>query len=118
MWRWVDEGAASRRQRTTLGADRNRLFEDAGDTVFPYVHAQLDVCSESVQGPQPVAQFHRANMQRSNPYEKVLNVINVGTLAGLWSYNAGSYMQSSTAVANGVVYVGTEHGDVYAFGLK
>lgn len=29
-----------------LGTDMNRVFRDAGDTVFPYVHAQLDVCSE------------------------------------------------------------------------
>jgi dTDP-4-dehydrorhamnose reductase len=30
-----------------LGTDMNRVFQEAGDTVFPYVHAQLDVCSES-----------------------------------------------------------------------
>jgi dTDP-4-dehydrorhamnose reductase len=30
-----------------LGTDMNRVFKDAGDTVLPYVHAQLDVCSES-----------------------------------------------------------------------
>lgn len=30
-----------------LGTDMNRVFRDAGDTVFPFVHAQLDVCSES-----------------------------------------------------------------------
>ena len=30
-----------------LGTDMNRVFRDAGDTVFPYVHAQLDVCSEA-----------------------------------------------------------------------
>jgi len=29
-----------------LGTDMNRVFRDAGDTVFPFVHAQLDVCSE------------------------------------------------------------------------
>ena len=30
-----------------LGTDMKRVFQDAGDTVFPYVHAQLDVCSEA-----------------------------------------------------------------------
>ena len=30
-----------------LGTDMHRVFRNAGDTVFPYVHAQLDVCSES-----------------------------------------------------------------------
>ncbi len=30
-----------------LGTDMHRVFREAGDTVFPYVHAQLDVCSES-----------------------------------------------------------------------
>ena len=30
-----------------LGTDMHRVFRDAGDTVFPYVHAQLDVCSEA-----------------------------------------------------------------------
>jgi len=30
-----------------LGTDMNRVFQQAGDRVFPYVRAQLDVCSES-----------------------------------------------------------------------
>jgi dTDP-4-dehydrorhamnose reductase len=30
-----------------LGTDMKRVFQDAGDTVFPYVHAQLDICSEA-----------------------------------------------------------------------
>lgn len=30
-----------------LGTDMHRVFRDAGDPVFPYVHAQLDVCSEA-----------------------------------------------------------------------
>jgi dTDP-4-dehydrorhamnose reductase len=33
-----------------LGTDLNRVFREAGDTVFPYVHAQLDVCSEAQVG--------------------------------------------------------------------
>jgi dTDP-4-dehydrorhamnose reductase len=30
-----------------LGTDMHRVFKSAGDTVFPFVHAQLDVCSEA-----------------------------------------------------------------------
>jgi hypothetical protein len=37
----------------------------------------------------PWAQFHRANMQRFNPCEKVLNVHNVGSLRVKWSRPIG-----------------------------
>jgi outer membrane protein assembly factor BamB len=60
------------------------------------------------------SEFHRHNMQRRNPYEKVLNVNNVGNLHKKWSYTTGSDVESSPAVANGVVYVGSEDGNVYA----
>jgi glucose dehydrogenase len=62
----------------------------------------------------PWAQFHRANMQRFNPCEKVLNVNNVGGLGLKWSYTTGGKVYSSPAVANGVVYVGSIDGNVYA----
>ena len=38
----------------------------------------------------PWAQFHRYNMQRSNPCEKVLNVKNVKNLSLKWSYATGA----------------------------
>ena len=44
--------------------------------------------------------------------------LNASTGAKLWSYATGSYVESSPAVANGVVYVGSDDGSVYAFGLK
>jgi eukaryotic-like serine/threonine-protein kinase len=44
--------------------------------------------------------------------------LNAKTGAKLWSYATGSPVNSSPAVANGVVYVGSEDGNVYAFGLK
>ena len=47
-------------------------------------------------------------MERWNPCEKVLNVHNVGNLQQLWSYNAGK-VESSPAVANGVVYIGSDN---------
>jgi outer membrane protein assembly factor BamB len=57
-------------------------------------------------------------MERWNPCEKVLNVNNVGNLSLKWSYTTGGYVWSSPAVANGVVYVGSWDGKVYAFGLQ
>ncbi len=36
----------------------------------------------------------------------------------LWSYATGGYVESSPAVVNGVVYVGSWDGNVYAFSLK
>ena len=62
----------------------------------------------------PWAQFHRANMQRRNPCEKVLNVKNVKNLGLKWSYATGYLVDSSPAVANGVVYVGSNDGNLYA----
>ena len=63
----------------------------------------------------PWAEFHRQNMQRYNPCEKVLNVNNVGNLSLKWSYTTGDGSSSSPAVANGVVYVGSAIDDnVYA----
>ena len=59
-------------------------------------------------------QFHRTNMKRMNPYENVLNVHNVGRLGLKWSYTTGAQVFSSPAVANGVVYVGSVDGNVYA----
>ena len=62
----------------------------------------------------PWAQFHRYNMRRSNPCEKVLNVNNVGNLSLKWSYATGGAVQSSPAVVNGVVYFGSLDNNVYA----
>jgi len=59
------------------------------------------------------SEFHRPNMTRFNPCEKVLNAGNVGNLALKWSYTTGGG-DSSPAVANGVVSVGSFDGNVYA----
>jgi outer membrane protein assembly factor BamB len=59
-------------------------------------------------------EFHRPNMERWNPCEKVLNVNNVGNLGLLWSYATGNSVYSSPAVANGVVYLGSYDHKVYA----
>lgn len=64
------------------------------------------------------SEFHTPNMRRWNPFENLLNVNNVGNLTLLWSYTTGGDgVYSSPAVANGVVYVGSGDGNLYAFGL-
>ena len=62
----------------------------------------------------PWAEFHRHDMVRLNPCEKVLGVKDVGNLGLKWSYATGYLVVSSPAVANGVVYVGSADGNVYA----
>ncbi len=44
--------------------------------------------------------------------------LNARTGAKLWSYGTGGQVYSSPAVANGMVYVGSQDGKAYAFGLK
>src|ERR1700730_19461291 len=56
----------------------------------------------------PWAEFHRHDMRRSNPCEKVLNIHNVGSLGLKWRSAGGG--PSSPAVADGVVYVGGNDG--------
>ncbi len=63
-------------------------------------------------------EFHRINMQRRNPYEKVLGVNNVGSLSLKWRHHTGSWVYSSPAVANGVVYIGSTDHNVYALNAK
>jgi outer membrane protein assembly factor BamB len=64
------------------------------------------------------SEFHRANMQRWNPCEKLLNVKNVGNLSVKWAYAAGNEVDSSPVVANGVVYVGSDLGDNKVYALN
>jgi outer membrane protein assembly factor BamB len=42
--------------------------------------------------------------------------LNAYTGAKLWNYTTGGYVDSSPAVVNGVVYVGSNDGNVYAIG--
>jgi len=73
----------------------------------------------STSSPADWTQFLRDNMQRWNPYETVLGTNNVGTLRLKWSdpIGEGSFpFSSSSAVANGVVFVGSaDTANVYAF---
>ena len=46
-----------------------------------------------------------------------LYALNATTGALLWSFTAGGFVYSSPAAADGVVYVGSYNGNVYALGL-
>jgi outer membrane protein assembly factor BamB len=72
-------------------------------------HAQT-----SNPSPADWTQFHRDNMQRWNPYETVLGVGNASSLKSKWVNPIDSYGGSSLAVVNGVVYLGSDDGNVYA----
>jgi outer membrane protein assembly factor BamB len=61
------------------------------------------------------SQFHfEAEGTGLNPFENVLSPRTVGNLGLLWSYTTGFAVFSSPVVANGVTYVGSEDGNVYA----
>jgi outer membrane protein assembly factor BamB len=61
------------------------------------------------------AQFHFGPTHTGlNPYENVLSPATVGGLGLSWSYQTGGRIFSSPAVANGVVYVGSDDNNVYA----
>jgi outer membrane protein assembly factor BamB len=51
-------------------------------------------------------------------YDHHVYALNASTGALLWGHPIGYLVRSSPAVANGVVYVGSRDGKVYAFGLK
>ena len=62
------------------------------------------------------SEFHNTlDHQGFNQYENVLSPSTVGSLGVNWSYTTGYYVYSSSpAVANGVVYVGSQDDNVYA----
>ncbi len=49
-----------------------------------------------------------------NPYENVLSPQTVGSLSLNWSYQTGSYVSSSPAVVNGMMYFNSDDGNFYA----
>lgn len=55
--------------------------------------------------------------KRYNPCEDVLGTANVARLGTLWSFATGNVVDSSPAVTNGVVYVGSFDDNVYAASL-
>ena len=63
-------------------------------------------------------QFHNGpTHQGYNTAEHVLSPSNVGALGAAWTATTGYSIDSSPAVANGVVYVGSEDYKLYAYGV-
>jgi outer membrane protein assembly factor BamB len=56
-----------------------------------------------------------AEVTRYNPYENTINTGNVSTLRPLWTAQTAASIDSSPAVAYGMVYVGSEDGTLHAF---
>lgn len=50
-----------------------------------------------------------------NPYENVLDSSNVSNLTLDWKYTTGDTVVSSPAVVNGMAYIGSNDGNIYAF---
>ncbi len=63
-------------------------------------------------------EFHRLNMARYNPYESILSIDSVKSLWVKWSLPTGGIINGSPAVANGVVYVGSNDFNVYALNAR
>jgi eukaryotic-like serine/threonine-protein kinase len=51
----------------------------------------------------------------NNPYEHILSPANISQVKPLWNFATGSYISSSPVVAGGMVYVGSEDRNLYAF---
>ena len=54
----------------------------------------------------------------TNPLENVISTSNVGTLHEVWTFATGSFITSSPAVANGVLYIGSFDHNVYALNAR
>src|ERR1700722_13363660 len=55
-----------------------------------------------------------ADGTRLNPYENVLDPRTVGNIDLKWSYTTGNQVFSSPTVVDGVVYIGSNDGNLYA----
>jgi len=82
------------------------------------VAADTSANAQTTSSPADWTQFHRDNMQRWNQSETVINASNADSLKLKWKNPIGTYnmsgIQSSPAVVNGVVYFGSDDGNVYA----
>jgi outer membrane protein assembly factor BamB len=67
--------------------------------------------SGSADWPQYRFAAHRRGF---NPYETALNVSNASTLRVVWSYQTGAAIESSPAVVDGTVYIGSDDQYLYA----
>ncbi len=72
----------------------------------------------AAQGSSDWPQFLNDNMSRTNPNETVLNTSNVGSLQLLWKYHTGVPVESSPAVARGLVYIGSGRRNLLALNSR
>jgi outer membrane protein assembly factor BamB len=84
-----------------------------------WITAVVDVTGEAAQAPFNV----RTNWSQlgfgpartgENPYENVLSPATAGNLGLLWNHTTGGPVLGSPAVANGLVYIGSDDNNVYA----
>jgi glucose dehydrogenase len=65
------------------------------------------------------AQFRDTSQHKgTNPYENVLSPANVTDLDVAWSATTGNQISALPAVANGVVYIGSQDSHLYAFNAQ
>lgn len=55
-----------------------------------------------------------AQHTHANPYENILSPTTVSALTKKWVFQTGNFISSSPAVVNGIVYVGSFDGNLYA----
>src|SRR5450759_4818541 len=80
--------------------------------LFP-TQAFASASPSSTSGNWPMFGYNTAHT-RYNPKEKTLGISNVMNLVKDWSYTTGNWVDSSPSVVNGVVYVGSRDGNLYA----
>jgi outer membrane protein assembly factor BamB/serine/threonine protein kinase len=93
---------------------REASTEAARATATAVVNAAGDAYNANVAQHGIMFGFDSAHT-RNNPYEYILNGTNVSQLHLAWTALTGNDVRSSPAVANGVVYVGSDNGKLYAF---
>jgi PQQ-like domain len=90
---------------------------DIGEELRKAVQAYLCFCTLSHPFANCVTSGVSPDWRPSRPMTRQRK-LDAGTGAKLWGYKTGRWVSSSPAVVNGVVYVGSDDGKVYAFGLK
>ena len=107
---------------TAMGHRRNRLSRRIG---IQLIWLTIVAASATVIGPATTfaaagdwAQFRESQThQAHNTNETVLSDITVPSLGLAWTGATGGAVNSSPTVANGVVYVGSADGKLYAFAV-
>src|ERR1022692_126376 len=84
-----------------------------------WITAEVTTTGEAAQAPFYVRanwpQFHfAASHSGLNPYENVLSPTTASNLGLRWSYLTMGYLESSPAIASGVVYIGSDDYNIYA----